>query len=382
MERKLGFGCMHLPLTEAGNPASIDHDAFARMTDIFLERGFVYFDTASTYHDGHGEAALRRALVERYPREAYTLADKLPTMLIESAEEQERIFARQLSACGVEYFDRYLVHCATRAFWERAERFGSFDFVLNKRREGRVRLAGFSYHDSPELLDEILTRYPELDFVQLQISYVDWEHTPIQAHRCYDVARRHGKPVVAMCPLKGGMLARVPAATERMMRDCRPDLNPSLWALRYVASLDRVETVLSGMSSVAQIEENTACMARFSPLDARERAIVVRAADDVCRAAPIQCTACGYCVPVCPQSIPIPEALRLFNDDTGDGHTLLGQHRAEYESVARGRGRASECLGCHSCESSCPQHIRIVDWLRQVASVFETQQKPRMCSKY
>ncbi len=367
---------MHLPLVEAGNPASIDHDAFARMTDIFLERGFTYFDTASTYHDGHGEKALRRALVERYPREAYTLADKLPTLLLESGEQQERIFARQLADCGVEYFDRYLVHCATRIFWERAERFHSFEFVLNKRREGRVRQAGFSYHDSPELLDEILTRYPEMDFVQLQISYVDWERTPIQAHRCYDVARRHGKPVVAMCPLKGGMLARVPAEAERLMRDCRPDMDPSLWALRYAASLDGVETVLSGMSSVAQMEENTACMVRFEPLDARERAIVGRAADTVCRSAPIQCTACGYCVPVCPQSIPIPEALRLFNDDVEDGHLRIGLHRAEYETAARGRGRASECLGCGGCEASCPQHIRIVDWLRQVAAVFEPPREP------
>ncbi len=211
MEKKLGLGCMRLPLTEPGNPAAIDGKEVARMVAAALERGFTYFDTAWTYHDGASEEALRRTLVERYPREAYRLTDKLPTMRGEHAEQQERIFDEQLRRCGVEWFDGYLVHCATAAFCERAERLGSFDFALRKREEGRIRRVGFSYHDSPELLDELLTRHPEVDFVQLQISYVDWEGTPIRSRRCHEIARRHGKPIVVMCPLN----ARLGAAARR-----------------------------------------------------------------------------------------------------------------------------------------------------------------------
>lgn len=368
MNAKLGFGCMRLPLIDPADGTSIDIDELSRMTDLFLERGFTYFDTAYTYHDGHCEGALRRALVERHPRTSYSLTDKLPTLLLESESQQERIFEEQLARCGVEYFDRYLVHCATEAFYVRAERLRSFDFALRKKREGRVRLAGFSYHDSPELLDRILTQYPDMDFVQLQISYVDWEHTPVRSRRCYEVARRHGKPIVAMCPLKGGLLADVPPEVERMLRACRPGDTPSTWAVRFAASLEGVETVLSGMSSLAQLEANTARMLHFEPFDAHERAVVGRAAEAVCRAAPVQCTACGYCVPGCPQEIPIPDYLRLYNADARTAHADRGALQSEY---VRRRGRASDCIACRRCESACPQHLAIVDWLGRVADLFE-----------
>ncbi len=305
MEKKLGLGCMRLPLTEPGNPAAIDGKEVARMVAAALERGFTYFDTAWTYHDGASEEALRRTLVERYPREAYRLTDKLPTMLVEHAEQQERIFDEQLRRCGVEWFDGYLVHCATAAFCERAERLGSFDFALRKREEGRIRRVGFSYHDSPELLDELLTRHPEVDFVQLQISYVDWEGTPIRSRRCHEIARRHGKPIVVMCPLKGGMLASVPPRVERMFRERRPEASPASWALRFAASLEGVETVLSGMSSMDELLRNAAFMEHFEPFDRAEYALVERAADLVLEAQPVQCTQCGYCEPVCPERIPI-----------------------------------------------------------------------------
>lgn len=373
MKGKLGFGTMRLPLTDPADPASIDIGQLSRMVDIFLQRGFTYFDTAYTYHEGHCEGALRRALVERYPREAYSLTDKLPTLIIEREDQQEAIFAEQLGRCGVEWFDRYLVHCATAAFYAKAEELHSLDFALRKKSEGRVRQVGFSYHDTPELLDEILTKYPGVDFVQLQISYIDWEHTPIQARRCYETARRRGKPVVVMCPLKGGLLADIPAAAERLMHELDPQSTPTCWALRYAASPEGVETVLSGMSSVEQMERNTSCMEHFEPLDARERAMLERVTDIVRRAEPVQCTSCGYCVPTCPQNIPIPDDLRLFNADTEARHEGFDARRASYESAADGRGRASDCIECRNCERACPQHIEIVDWLRRVSERFETK---------
>lgn len=355
MEKKLGLGCMRLPLTEPGNPAAIDGKEVARMVAAALERGFTYFDTAWTYHDGASEEALRRTLVERYPREAYRLTDKLPTMLVERAEQQERIFDEQLRRCGVEWFDGYLVHCATAAFCERAERLGSFDFALRKREEGRIRRVGFSYHDSPELLDELLTRHPEVDFVQLQISYVDWEGTPIRSRRCHEIARRHGKPIVVMCPLKGGMLASVPPRVERMFRERRPEASPASWALRFAASLEGVETVLSGMSSMDELLRNAAFMEHFEPFDRAEYALVERAADLVLEAQPVQCTQCGYCEPVCPERIPIRACLSACNG------------RQEYGRIADASERAGACARCGRCEGTCPQHIRIRDWLGRLA---------------
>lgn len=367
---------MRLPLTDPHDSASIDLAELSRMVDRFLAGGFTYFDTAYTYHDGHAETALRRALVERYPRDAYELTDKLPTLLIEDEAQQERIFAEQLERCAVDRFDRYLVHCATRAFYEQAERMHSFDFAARMKREGLARQIGFSFHDTPELLETILERYPETDFVQLQISYVDWEYTPIQAHRCYEVARRFGKPIVAMCPLKGGLLADVPPEVERIFRAYAPDRSPASWALRFAASREGVFAVLSGMSSLAQVEENAAFMERFEALDGAERLVVEEAAEALCRTAPIQCTACGYCLPTCPQRIPIPDELRLYNADTAARHARFEERLAEYAACSADRGRASECIACGRCEAACPQHLRIIGWMKRIAELFEPKQEP------
>ena len=374
MSGKLGFGCMRLPLKDAADITSIDIAALTRMTDIFLERGFDTFDAAATYHDGHCEQALRLALVERYPRDKFRLADKLPTLLVEDAGQQEKIFSGQLRNCGVEYFDRYLVHCATAAFFEKAVRFDSFGFVERKKREGLVRETGFSFHDSPELLDSILSSHPEVDFVQLQINYVDWNHTPLRAQECYETARRHGKPVTVMCTLKGGMLADVPPEVESMFRAVRPDDDASVWALRYAASLEGVTTVLSGMSSVAEMEKNTSAMQHFEPFTAHEYAVVERAAEMICDLSPVQCTSCGYCVPTCPQNIAIPQYLHLYNRWVRTSES--GALDAEYKTLGQSRGKASDCISCGYCESLCPQKLHIVEWLGKTAGIFERDKCP------
>lgn len=325
--RKLGFGCMRLPLAEAGNFKAVDIAEVERMVDTFLERGFTYFDTAYMYHDFHSECVVREALVERHPRSSFTLATKLPTMFLKSEGDQERIFAEQLSKCGVDYFDYYLLHNLNTANYRTVERFDSFAFAARMKAEGRIRHVGFSFHDSAELLDEILAAHPETEFVQLQINYLDWDNPSIQSHRCYDVARRHGKPIVVMEPVKGGSLATVPPAAERLFRAVHPDLSPASWAIRYAASLDGVITVLSGMSSMAQLLDNTDYMHDFRPLDDADR-----------------------------QSV----------------NLLFSIQQTYYDNLAQTHGRASECIGCRKCERSCPQHLPIVDDLKRVAATFET----------
>ncbi len=371
MAKKLGFGCMRLPLLDADDQTSVDLVSFERLVDAFLDRGFGYFDTALTYHGGRSEEFVRRALVERHPRDTFTLATKLPPRVLRAEEEQEGIFREQLERSGVEYFDYYLVHNLGHSAYRQALEFGCFDFVRRKKREGRIRKIGMSFHDTPELLDEILGAQEGLDFVQLQLNYLDWENPAVQSRRCYEVARKHGLPIVVMEPLKGGNLAAVPPEAEALMREADPAASIPSWALRFAASQEGVMMVLSGMNGMEQVLDNCSCMDDLRPLGAREYELLAAVGTIIDARTVVPCTACQYCVPGCPKNIPIPDYFALYNSSRRTVVKRDANQLVYYLNLASTHGRAADCIECRACEAVCPQHIEISRHLKDVSALFD-----------
>ncbi len=371
--KKLGFGLMRLPLTDRTDAGAIDVEQVKRMVDTFLERGFTYLDTAWMYCGFHSEQVAKTALVDRHPRDSYTLATKLHAGFINSLEDRDLIFNAQLEKTGVTYFDYYLLHGIEAAMLPKYEQFDCFQWLLDKKAKGLVKHAGFSFHDSAQLLDEILTKHPEMEFVQLQINYLDWESEWIQARKCYEIAVKHGKPVIVMEPVKGGTLAKVPEEAEKLFRESAPHMSVPSWAIRFAASLDNVMMVLSGMSSLEQLEDNLSYMEHFQPLTEEEKKLTGKVADIINAQIAVPCTGCSYCTEGCPQKIAIPQYFSLYNEDMRENLEEKGWtiNFAQYEILTGKFGKAKDCVECGQCESVCPQHLPIMEKLKDVSAHFD-----------
>lgn len=366
--KKLGFGCMRLPLINEADVKSIDISQVEKMVDNFLKKGFTYVDTAYPYHEGESERAMKKALVDRYPRTAYKLADKLPTFNLKEKEDCAKYFNEQLEKTGAGYFDYYLIHCLTKDLYEVAKNCEAFEFVSKMKAEGKVKEMGFSFHDTPEKLDEILNDHPEVDFVQLQINYLDWEASNVQSRGCYEVARKHGKEIVIMEPIKGGSLVHVPENVKRMFEKADPNMSIASWAIRFAASLKGVRVVLSGMSNIEQMEDNLSYMEDFKPLTEEEMNMVLKAGEMIRKTIAIPCTACEYCVAGCPMHICIPDYFKLYNERQ---QTLSAGKSKVYDELTKDHGKASDCIACGQCEGMCPQHLPIIENLKLVSESFE-----------
>ena len=370
--KKLGFGLMRLPLTDANDKGSIDIEALKEMVDTFMEQGFTYFDTAWMYCAFKSENAVKEALTDRYPRDRYTLTTKLHASYLKTKEDRDRIFEEQRQKTGVDYFDYYLIHAIDQELYSIYNEMDCFNWLIEKKKQGFVKHIGFSYHDSAEFLDQVLTEHPEMEFVQLQMNYLDWESAEVQSRKCYEVAIKHGKPVIVMEPVKGGTLADVPAEVRESFAAYHPDLSVPSWAIRFVASLDNVAMVLSGMSDMEQLMDNISYMKEFVPMNAEETELVHKAAEMIKDSIAIPCTGCSYCTEGCPMQIAIPDLFRVYNKSKR-GEITDVEANEEYRQLTESGGKARECLACGQCQVACPQHLEIINYLKDVAKCMEKQ---------
>lgn len=358
---KLGFGCMRLPR----RGIATDVKETERMVDVFLEAGFHYFDTAYVYPGS--EEAVRKTLVKRHPRESFLLATKLNAfMMAHSENSAKKQFYTSLKRTGAEYFDCYLLHAIMEGSCAKYEKYRLWEFVRGLKEQGLVRHYGFSFHAGPKLLDRLLTEHPDVDFVQLQINYADWESPRVQARANWEVARAHGVPIVVMEPVKGGKLANPPKKVRQVFDSSSSDASYASWALRFAASLEGVAVVLSGMSDMDQVRENISTMRDFRPLSADELSVIRAAQEKMGKVAGIPCTECGYCRGECPVRIPIPEVLSAVNLRLAGGQAE--RSREAYDELAQAGPVADACIGCGACARVCPQRIDIPAFMREQAA--------------
>lgn len=366
--KNLGFGLMRLPvIKKTVRNEKIDKVQSAEMIEAYLQKGFNYFDTAYMYHGGKSESAAGELICDKYERGSFLLASKMPVGMLVTKADTGRVFRHQLKRCKTEYFDYYLLHCLTGKNYKKAEKLGVFDYLQKKKAEGKIKVLGFSFHDTAEALDEILTAHPEMEFVQLQINYLDWLDAKVQSKLCYEVARKHGKNIIVMEPVKGGQLAKLPEKAKAMLHELDPKATPASYAIRFAASLEGVFLVLSGMSDMSQLQDNMSFMGdNFIPLSEKEKDVLFEIAEMLSDARLIPCTACNYCTEACPKKLPVADAFALYNK------SIKGDRKAkkEYASL-ESTSKLSECLSCGKCEKACPQKIEIIKKLKTVKDRFD-----------
>ncbi|MBM6929692.1 aldo/keto reductase [[Clostridium] spiroforme] len=363
MEKKLGFGCMRLPMKNG----EVDQEQFCQMIDQFMKEGFHYFDTAHGYLQGKSEPALRECLVKRYPRDSFILTNKLTKNFFHKKEDIIPLFEQQLKQTGVDYFDYYLMHAQDREIYKHFQKCEAYEVARQLKAQGKIRHVGISFHDSAEVLEMILNEHPEIEIVQIQFNYADYEDASVQSRKVYEVCCRYNKPVLIMEPVKGGGLVNLPDEAKAVFDRLNGGSYAS-YAIRFAASFDGVYKVLSGMSNLDQLNDNISFMKEFQPFQKAEYEAVQEVAEILKKMGGIACTACRYCVDGCPQHISIPDlfscynAKKQFNDWNSDYY---------YGVYTKTKGKASQCIGCRQCERICPQHLKIVDYLKEVAQVFE-----------
>ena len=364
VKKMLGFGCMRLPM----DGDKIDIEQFKKMVDVFMANGFNYFDTARIYHDGESEKAIREAVSSRYPRESFILTDKLTTNCFNKQEDIRPLFKQQLKDSGVDYFDFYLMHSQDAAIYEKFRRCNAYETALEMQKEGKFRHFGISFHDKAEVLEQILKDYPQIEVVQIQFNYLDYGDPAVDSKRVYEVCEKYGKAVIVMEPVKGGNLVNLPEKAQGILDSLNSGMSNASYAIRFAASFPNMFMVLSGMSDLAQINDNMSYMKDFKPLDEKE----MQAVNDVRKAFSeinlIPCTACHYCTSGCPMNISIPELFSCYNHKVNFHDWNQGYY---YAQITRDGGKPSECIECGQCEGICPQHLEIIRLLKDVSGEFE-----------
>lgn len=363
VKKNFGFGCMRFPMANG----EVDLDLTKKMVGCFLDAGFNYFDTAHGYLNGKSETALRECLTSRYPRESYILTNKLSSHFIKKAEDIRPLFQTQLEACGVDYFDFYLMHAQDKNSFQKYKEIRAYEISLELLAEGKIKHFGISFHDQAHVLDQILTEYPQIEVVQIQLNYVDFADASVQSGKCLEVCRKHGKPAIVMEPVKGGSLVNLPEDAKQVFADLGG--SPASYAIRFAASQEGVWMTLSGMGDMAMMEENVGFMKDFQPLNAEENAAVAKVCEIFRNLGAIPCTACRYCTEVCPQGIAIPDLFACLNAKKIFNNWNTAYY---YNNIhTKDGGKASDCLKCGLCEDICPQHLKIRDLLEDVAKEFE-----------
>lgn len=363
VRKNFGFGCMRLPMKDG----QVDKEEMCRMVDVFLENGFNYFDTAHGYVEGMSESALRVCLTSRYPRDKYVLTDKLSTHHFTREDQIRPLFESQLAACGVEEFDFYLMHAQSAEIFAKYKRCRAYETALELKAEGKIRHFGISFHDRADVLEQILTEYPQVEAVQLQLNYVDWDDPAVESRKCWEVCRKHGKPVIVMEPCKGGNLVNLPEDARAVLDGA--GVAPAECAIRFAAGHEGILMVLSGMSNLEQMEDNVRFMKDFRPLDERETAAMSRVREIFRGKNLIPCTACRYCTDGCPRKISIPDLFACLNAKKVFRNWNTDYYYNNVHTVRN--GKASDCVKCGKCEQACPQHLPIRELLEQVAAEFD-----------
>ena len=367
---KFGFGCMRLPQTDENDPTKIDQELFNRMVDIYMEKGFNYFDTSYAYHNGASEVAIRKAVVERYPRESYRICDKMPTWALTCEEDNDKFVNEMLERLGIDYFDVFFIHNVNGPWLKNAKNANTFEYVRKMKEKGIAKQIGFSFHESSQLLKEVLDEYGEIfDIVQLELNYLDWEDPSIESHKCYNLCVEHGLDVYVMEPLKGGVIVNPPEEIRNDFKEFNPGKSIASLAIRFCASLEHVKIVLSGMSKMDDLLDNIDTFENFEVLNSEENEFLEKMAVKLAENVAVPCSECGYCIDACPEMIPIPEYFHIYNTSKNQPESNI--YRLYYDKLADEKVPAEDCTYCGTCIDHCTQKIDIPAELEKLCEHFE-----------